>query len=109
MIIAYNKKDDQIFGGYTPMPWTFINLEDDKQKIFTRDDSGTTFLFLLRSEFAEYDEKKYPPRIFKLKKYKYDKAICTRYDSIFGSGCCEFSLKENNQLDTDGRDCCFEW
>ena len=101
-VIVVHNEHNHVFGGYTPCPWK-INKESSNQIKYGKDESCTTFLFVLRTKFE------HGPQSFKLKKDKMDKAVSYRYDqTAFDFGCNDFYLYER-RVYTWKNDCCFEW
>ena len=97
-VVIIHNEYDQVFGGYTPCPW--IDNKESRDK-YGEDKALTTFVFILRSNYSKV------PQISKLKKNKFNKAVCYLDNTAFDFGCNDFYLfREEICADTD---CCFEW
>ena len=84
-VVIVHNEDDHVFGGYTPCPWMCNEQGGSKHGT---DESLTTFLFALRSDYIKV------PQIYKLKEDKSEKAVCYLNNTAFDFGCNDFFLFE---------------
>ena len=99
MIVVQNE-DGQVYGGYTPCPWT-CNRKSSFAVEYGKDETLTTCTFILRTKFE------HGPQLFKLKKNKMHTAVAYRGNTAFDFGCNDFYLYDET-VNTWAQNCCFE-